>query len=174
MVHVKGKRGRQVPVLLSKIDEDAIAALIEFRSNVGVLHENVFVFAAPTRGSKNFLRGNDGACKVLNAVTELKHPERIRSTEIRKYCATVSQLADLSENHLRWLADHMGHNIDVHREYYRLRESTVEVTKVARLLCAIDEGNTESIQGKKLSEINIEGKCDISLWFFKFNSNAEY
>ena len=164
---------RQVPVLLSKIDEDAIAALIEFRSSVGVLHENVFVFAAPTRGSKNFLRGNDGICKVLNAVTELKHPERIRSTELRKYCATVSQLADLSKTHLRWPADHMGNNIDVHREYYRLRESTIELTKVACLLCAIDEGSTVNIQGKNLSEINIEGKYDVSLALCKFTSDTE-
>ena len=173
MVHVKGKRGRQVPVLLSKIDEDAIAALIEFRSSVSVLQENVFVFAAPTRDSKNFLRGNDGICKVLKAVTELKHPERIRSAELRKYFATVSQLADLSETHLRWLADHMGHNIDVHRECYRLRKYTVELTKVARLLCAIDEGSTVNIQGKKLSEINIEGKYDVSLALCKFTSDTE-
>ena len=51
---------------------------------------------------------------MLNAITELKHPERIRSTELRKYCATASQLADLSETHLRWFADHMEHNMDVH------------------------------------------------------------
>ena len=109
---------------------------------------------------------------MLNAITELKHLERIRSTELRKYCATASQLADLSETHLRWLADHMGHNMDVHREYYRLRESTVELTEVARSLCAINEGSTVNIQGKKPSEINIEGKYDLSL-FFKFTSNSE-
>ena len=120
-----------------------------------------FFFAVPTRGSKNFLRGTDGICKVLNAITELKHPERIRSTELRKYCATASQLADLSETHLRWFA-----------EYYRLRESTVELTEVARLQCVIDEGSTVNIQGKKPSEINIEGKYDVSL-FFKCTSNSE-
>ena len=109
---------------------------------------------------------------MLNAVTELKHPERIRSTELRKYCATVSQLADLNKTHLRSLADDMGHNIDVHREYYRLRESTVELTKVARLLCAIDEGSTVNIQGKKLSEINIEGKYGVSLSLCKLTSNT--
>ena len=118
------------------------------------------------------LRENDGICKVLNAVTELKHPERIRSTELRKYCATVSQLADLNKTHLRWLADDMGHNIDVHREYYKLRESTVELTKVARLLCAIDEGSTVNIQGKKLSEINIEGKYGVCLSLCKLTSNT--
>ena len=106
----------------------------------------IYIYASESSHyTLSVLRGNDGICKVLNAVTELKHPERIRSTELRKYCATVSQLADLNKTHLRWLADDMGHNIDVHREYYRLRESTVKLTMVARLLCAIDEGSTVNI-----------------------------
>ena len=58
---------------------------------------------------------------------------------------------------MRWLADHLGHNLDVHREFYRLKESTVELSKVSRLLLAIDEGNIKNFSGKKLNEINIEG-----------------
>ena len=65
-------------------------------------------------------------------------------------CATVNQAADLGKTHLRWLANYMGHNIDVHCYYYRLKESTVELTNVARLLCVIAEKSTANIQGKKL------------------------
>ena len=72
--------------------------------------------------------------KVLKKIEDIKSPERIGSTELRKYCATVTQVADLTENNSRWLADHMGHDLDVHREYYRLRDSTIELTKVSRLL----------------------------------------
>ena len=97
-------------------------------------------------------------CKVLKVIPNLECPERIRSTALHKYCATVTQITDLGERGLKWLADHMGHDIDVHREFYRLRESTVERTKVSRLLLAIDEGNAHSLSGKKLSEISIEGK----------------
>lgn len=157
MVHVRGKRGRQVPVLLTSVEEKALDLLVKFRSAIGINEKNLYVFAAPTRDSINFLRGNEVMSKVLKGIPSLESPERIRSTELRKYCATVTQIADLGEGDLRWLADHMGHNIDVHREYYRLRESTVELTKVSRLLLAIDEGNAHNFTGKKLSEINIEG-----------------
>ena len=158
VVHVRGKRGRQVPILLGADEIAGIETLIEYRNVVGVLSSNVFVFAAPSRGSKKALRGNDCMRKVLQQVSDLKCPERIRSTELRKYCATVTQIADLSENDLRWLADHMGHDLSVHREYYRLRESTVELTKVSRLLLAIDEGNMSKFTGKKLSDITVEGE----------------
>ena len=95
--------------------------------------------------------------KILQQIPDLQSPEHIGSTELRKYCATVSQIVDLSETELRWLADHLGHNIDIHREYYRLHDSTVELSKVSRLLLTIDEGKASSLSGKCLSEITIEG-----------------
>lgn len=61
----------------------------------------------------------------------------------------VSQIVELDDNGMRWHADHMGHNLDVHREYYRLRQSTVELSKVLHLLMAMDEGNMKKFAGKK-------------------------
>ena len=157
IVHVREKRGRQVPVLMDNDTIMAIEALSKYRTVVGVLPGNIYIFAAPTRSSKKPLRGNDCMNKVLQSIPDLQDSERIRSTQLRKYCATVSQIADLTENDLRWLAEHLGHNLDVHREYYRLRESTVELSKVSRLLLALDEGNAVNITGKKLSDITVEG-----------------
>ena len=114
---------------------------------VGVLHNNVYVFSAPTRDSKKSLRGNVSVRKVLNRIDGLQYPNRIKSTELTKYCATITQIADLSEN-----------DLNVHKEYYRLRESTVELSKVSRLLLAIDERKAGNLAGKKLNEIRIEGK----------------
>ena len=158
IVHVRGKRGRRVPVLMDRDALVAVEALIKNRGQVGVSSHNIFVFAAPTRSSRKPLRGNDCLNSILEKIENLEDASRIRSTQLRKYTATVSQIADLSENDLRWLAEHLGHNLDVHREYYRLRESTVELSKVSRLLLALDEGNAVKITGKKLSEISVEGK----------------
>ena len=159
-VHVRGKRGRPVPILFNKVEEEATELLIRTRDAVKVDSSNICVFAAATRGSKKPLRGNDYMAKVLKHVPELKSPERIASTELRKYYATVSQVVDLTDNDLRWLADHMGHNIEVHKEFYCLQESTVKLTKVLRLLLemAMDVGNTLALAGKKLSEISVDGK----------------
>ena len=61
----------------------------------------------------------------------------------------------------------LDHNLDVHREYYRFLESTVELTKVSRLLMATDEGKASEMAGKNLAAISVEGIVSICLLFVK-------
>ena len=157
LVYVRGKRGRKVPVLMTGEVVQAINVLIKTRSVVGVSRENKYIFAAPTRGSKKYLRGPDCLSAIVKQV-DLKNPAAVKSTELRKYIATVSQIIDLNSSELDWLARHMGHDIAVHREYYRLQESTLELAKVSKLLLAVDEGHASKWQGKKLSEIQLDGE----------------
>ncbi|XP_050505686.1 uncharacterized protein LOC126892429 [Diabrotica virgifera virgifera] len=62
----------------------------------------------------------------------------------------------MSENEYDWLARHLGHDIRVHREFYRLHESAVELTKVSRLLIAVDKGEASRFAGKRIEDISIE------------------
>ena len=100
VVHVRVKRGRQVPVLSDNDAEKTIEDLMKCRQTIGVSKDNIYVFATPTRESKKPLRGNDCMFKSLSVVEDTQFPERIRSTELCKYCATVSQIADLGEGDL--------------------------------------------------------------------------
>lgn len=143
---------------------EAIEALIACRDSVGVLHVNKYVFVAPTRGSVKHLRGPDCLNAVVGKVN-MENPDAMKSTKLRKYVAKVSQIIDLSESELEWLARHMGHDLAVHREYYRLHDHTLELSKVSRLLLAVDEGNAAKFQGKKLSEITVDGKYDLNKKF---------
>jgi hypothetical protein len=52
----------------------------------------------------------------------------------------------------------MGHNVDIHEAVYRLHDSTIEMAKISRLLMAVDSGHVETFAGRKLSDINLEGK----------------
>lgn len=61
---------------------------------------------------------------------------------------------DLKENELEWLCSHMGHNINVHREYYRLPKNTLEVAKIGKLLMAIEQGS-KKYKGKSLDDIDL-------------------
>ena len=70
MVHVLGERGRQVPVLMSIVEEEAIKMLKEKRSVISTVDGNPFIFACPNRASKNSLRGNKAMLKVLNCIEE--------------------------------------------------------------------------------------------------------
>ena len=66
----------------------------------------------------------------------------------------MSQTAALTELDVDWLARHLGHDIRVHRQFYRLHESTTELAKVSKLLLAVDAGNIEQVKGKSLLDMS--------------------
>lgn len=73
-------------------------------------------------------------------------------------CFEISfQLVNLSNHELDWLSSHMGHEVNIHKSSYRLHTSAVEITKVGRLLMAIDSGNTNCYHGKELNCIESTG-----------------
>ena len=104
------------------------------------------------------LRGWDCVSSNVKEIEgSLRQPKSITSTKLRKYIATVSQTAALSEVDIDWLARHLGHDVRVHREFYRLHHSTTELAKVSKLLLAVDSGNLEKIARKNLGEMSVEG-----------------
>lgn len=166
-----GKRGRQVAVLLTPTLKSSIELLISTRSNCGIADCNPFIFARGGQSSLH-LRGHDCLRKIIDEIKEtLQRPDLISGTKLRKYVATVSQLFSLKENEVDWLARHLGHDISVHREFYRLHEDAVELTKISRLLLAIDEGQAKKFAGKSLDQIHMDGKC---LFFYSNGTNRQY
>ncbi|KAG5882523.1 hypothetical protein JTB14_006795 [Gonioctena quinquepunctata] len=154
LVQVVGKRGRRVPIIISKEVKETMDMLILTRIKAGVQNENPYIFAIPGT-SKSHMRGHD-CVKKWCTEAQLQSPELITGTKLRKYIATVCQVFDLTENEQDWLARHLGHDIRVHREFYRLQENAVELTKVSRLLLAVDQGEAQTFSGMKLKDINIE------------------
>ncbi|XP_029916232.1 uncharacterized protein LOC115370202 isoform X2 [Myripristis murdjan] len=148
---IRGKRGHKVPVLLTKEMTNSLDFLIDRRSeDNGILESNEYVFAR--QNSKSYLRGSDCLRKYA-AASEAKRPETLRSTQLRKHVATLSQIMNLKDNELDQLAKFMGHDIRVHREYYRLTENTLQLAKMSKLLMAIELG-TDTYKGKSLDEID--------------------
>lgn len=77
---------------------------------------------------------------------------------LRRHIATMSQIVNLESNGLENLATFLGHDINVHREYYRLPENTYQLAKCTKMLIAAKRGMGH-FAGKKFDEIdfNIEG-----------------
>ncbi|EDO29593.1 predicted protein [Nematostella vectensis] len=156
LVEIVGKHDRKVPVILTKPMVEAIDILIAKRP-IEVAKNNKYVFAA-TMGSMSYLKGWNCLKEVLKEVDGLEAPKKITGTNLRKYIATVSQLGALTQTDMDWLARHLGHDVHVHREFYRLHESTAELAKVSKLLIAVDEGRISHLKGKSLEEISLEGE----------------
>ena len=60
---------------------------------------------------------------------------------------------NLKDNELDQLANFSGHDIRVHREYYRLPQSTIQLSKISKLLIAMQGGSVKDIQGKSHDQI---------------------
>lgn len=150
---IKGKRGRGVPVLLTKTLKDNIDLLIKKRIYCGVDINNKYLFAS-IRHTCGFYRAHI-LLKKYAQLAGCQNVETITSTRLRKHVAIMVQLLNLKEHELDSLAKFMGHDIKVHREYYRLADETVELAKISKILLTMENGDISSLKGKNLDEIDI-------------------
>lgn len=67
----------------------------------------------------------------------------------------IMQVMDLKENEVGWVADHMGHTTQVHHKYYKLPSDTLEITKIGKMLLALEKGS-DKYSGKTLDSIEVE------------------
>jgi len=68
---------------------------------------------------------------------------------------------NLSEQELQEVARHMGHELSVHRQYYRLQDDIVELAKVSKVLIAVEKG----FPGQSLDDIDLSGKTVSFLYY---------
>ena len=120
------------------------------RKERGINDNNKYFFANTGEG---YFNPYDTLKEFCNN-SGVRNIEKISSTSLRKYLATVSQIMNLSPEELNWLASHMGHDLTVHRGYYRLESGVLELSKVSRLLMAMDSGKVHNFAGKSMSDID--------------------
>ncbi|KAL3886134.1 hypothetical protein ACJMK2_026150 [Sinanodonta woodiana] len=137
-LEIKGKRGSTVPVLLTTKVQVSLDLLFQNRAIAGVEPKNVYLFARSNYGSMGHIR------------------EHIWSTKLHKHVATMSQILNLQEQEMDLLAQFMGHDIRVHRQYYRPSEGTLQVAKLSKLFLAIENGTLTNNAGKRLEYIDIQ------------------
>ncbi|XP_030294982.1 uncharacterized protein LOC115594830 isoform X4 [Sparus aurata] len=161
-VEIMGKRGRKVAVLLNPEVLSAATLLAEKRDTCDVDKDNPFLFGRPHCSHTSYYRGQD-CMRHFAQMCGAKNPENLRSTHLRKHMATLSQILNLKNNELDQLANFLGHDIRVHRDFYRLPEATIEVAKISKLLLAFEKGTLGEFQGKSLDEIEVEDELDLEL-----------
>jgi len=157
-VEIRGKRGRVVPVILTPQMVKAMDLLICKRHTVGISEANPYVFARPFASTP--LR----ACECLHKLAVdcgAACPENLTSTRLRKHIATTSQILNLQECELDILAGFLGHDIHVHRNFYRLPQETLQLAKVSKVLLAYDSGQIASYKGKSLDEIELDDTVEM-------------
>ncbi|XP_013885514.1 uncharacterized protein LOC106533655 [Austrofundulus limnaeus] len=159
-IEIRGKRGRKVPVLLTPDMVSSMELLVQNRRTCGVLDENPYMFGRPQ--TLSYFRGSDIIREMAQRCGS-KHPEAMSSTKLRKHIATMSKVLNLKDNEMDDLADFLGHDIRVHRQYYRLPEGTSQLAKISKVLLALEKGQLSTFKGKNLDEISIDPQEKISV-----------
>ncbi|XP_023310218.1 uncharacterized protein LOC111691497 [Anoplophora glabripennis] len=147
---IRGKRGRGVPILLSKNMKKYFDLLVEVRDNY--INGNDYIFH--TNG-RNCIDGT----KILYKYAKkcgVQYPEYINATRLRKHLATITQLLQFSEKDLEQLAKFMGHTLNIHCNTYRLSDNLYQTAKVSKLLLLASEGGIEQYKGMNLDDINMD------------------
>ncbi|KAL0193151.1 hypothetical protein M9458_011447, partial [Cirrhinus mrigala] len=149
---IRGKHGRLVPILLTPKMLCALELLVKQRELCGVIKDNVYMFARPE--AMTHFRGSDclrGFAKACGA----KCPKSLTSTRVRKHIAILSTLLNMTDTEMDQLANFLGHNIKIHREFCRLPEKTLHLAKICKVLMALEQGRLAEFYGKNLDEIVI-------------------
>jgi len=172
IVKVDGKSRKNpfVPVLLTNNMKLALDTLIEYRHDIGISTSNIYVFA---NSKESHLRSHD-CLRLISVDAKTEYPERIQTTKLRKYIATVVQLFDLQEVHLDLLAKHLGHDLAIHRQFYRIQEDAAEATLVAKLLLAVNSGKAAQLRGKTLTEMETIIDGGMSMGYYAFKISIKY
>ncbi|KAM4523902.1 uncharacterized protein V3H82_002002 [Fundulus diaphanus] len=159
-IEIKGKRGRKVPILLTPGMVLSMELLVQHRRNCNVLDANPYMFGRPQ--TLNHFRGSDIIREIAQSCGA-KHPGALSSTKLRKHMATMSKVLNLKDNEMDDLADFLGHDIRVHRQYYRLPEGTLQLAKISKVLLALERGKLSNFKGRNLDEISIDPQEKMSV-----------
>ncbi|KAJ8321044.1 hypothetical protein KUTeg_002631 [Tegillarca granosa] len=158
LVEVMGKQNKKVPVLLTPATKAGLIQLNKFRHATEVYPENPYVFA---KGKDKFIQGHEALKYVLEQVPELEQPESLKFPTMRKYLATVVQVFGMKETDVAEVARHMGHELSVHRKFYRLQDDIIELAKISKLLLAVERGKAHKYSGISLDDLDLEDVCII-------------
>ncbi|XP_072173939.1 uncharacterized protein [Diadema setosum] len=136
-VELVGKRGRTVPLMMTNFVKSCMDALMRYRTEVGVNPRNKYFFALARTDIMSHVRGCDTLREHAQKCGAVQ-PTLLTSTGLRKHIATMTQLLSLRENEMDVLANYMGHDLHIHREFYRLPDAAQQVAKISKLLFAME------------------------------------
>lgn len=155
-VEIVGKKERKVAVLLTEQVQNNISQILKLRESMNLQSDYLFNRPYP---AINPYRGSD-CLRQYAFACEAQKPLLMTSTRLRKQLATLSQVLNLSETSQDLLACFQGHDIRIHRQYYRLPQSTLEIAKVSRLLHCFNNGTLHKFKGMDLDDITFDEDAD--------------
>ena len=159
LLRLPGKGGKFVPVLIPPKTLEVIDIMI----NDDKLKSDNYFFQ--TEGGEQFYRSIDVLRKYAEEF-KLQDKKVFRSTKLRKYLATAAQFLDLPQNQRVWVADFLGHDLNVHDKNYRMHTDAVNLAKMTKLLYIADKGKVKDAYLENLDTLQPTLNLDDSVRIF--------
>uniref|UniRef100_A0A8D8VWG1 Uncharacterized protein n=2 Tax=Cacopsylla melanoneura TaxID=428564 RepID=A0A8D8VWG1_9HEMI len=150
-VEIRGKKNKGVPLLLTPHLNKCCNILSKNRQNAGIPSSSKYFFAKVSNPEVH-IRGAD----AIRQICQRLKVKNITSTSLRKHLATMVQIMSLPNNELDRLAEFMGHSLDVHRNFYRLKNDIQDRAKMAKLFLFLSKGSKyiDKIKNKTFDNID--------------------
>lgn len=139
-VNMRGKLGRNVSAYFHSKIVECLDLILHYREDAKICDTNPFLFALPKQSivehRYNYLR----ACHWMRKFTQnaqLKKPELIRATLMRKRAATILDGMGHEQDVTKWFSNFMGHAMKIHNEHYVQSNATKELLCIPKLLTQI-------------------------------------
>ena len=92
--------------------------------------------------------------KELQGITKrtayLKTP--LKLTRTRTFPATLLRLMDMEDAELTWLTNRCGHTGEVHFQWYQKQDTTLKLTKLAKVHLPVDDG--KSVKNESINQMS--------------------
>jgi len=152
---IRGKLGRNVPVLLNYSLVECIKLILKFRDSAKVPTGNPYVFGLPSYDLKRFkyLR----ACILMRKFSEVCNAQvahLLRGTKLRKHIATFCAGMELADTEVTDLANFMGHAEKIHREIYRQPIISRDILNITQHLEAAHGCDSPDTEENSIEEYN--------------------
>ncbi|XP_062391598.1 uncharacterized protein LOC134079526 [Sardina pilchardus] len=94
--------------------------------------------------------------KAIQMKSSIPDYQESSSSEGSSVIIIRREVLNMTETEMDQLANFLGHDLVVHREYYRLPEGTLQLAKIRKVLMSIEQGRLMEFKGKNLDEIEIQ------------------
>ena len=108
------------------------------RSDIGIKNDNPYVFPSINDSERHVSGWHtvDAICKKLT----LEKKSNLTATHNRHRVSTLFASEELPDNERELFFRHMGHSRDINEQIYQVPPAIREVTKIGKMLAAIDSG----------------------------------
>lgn len=73
------------------------------------------------------------------------------------YLVFFFQVLNMESNEKKLMLEHLAHTTQVHDTYYKQSEATLSLSKVARVLVAVEAGNVQEWKNRPCKDTDVTG-----------------